>query len=72
MKITDVKTCFKIADVQVQEKTTKLEFNYLDELKDCDGNVIDNKVLSENYARVYLIVVDGEIKKLVAYKQKVA
>lgn len=64
MKISEVKTAFKIADVEYVERSTKLNFNYLKELRDENGNVLPQKILSENVARVYLIVVDGEIKKI--------
>lgn len=64
MKISEVKTAFKIADVEFVEGSTKLNFNYLKELKDENGNALPQRILSENVARVYLIVVDGEIKKI--------
>ncbi|WP_279144578.1 type II restriction endonuclease [Helicobacter pullorum] len=64
MKISEVKTAFKIADVEFVEGSTKLNFNYLKELKDENGKTLPQKILSENVARVYLIVVDGEIKKI--------
>lgn len=64
MKITEVKTAFKIADVELNLNSTKLKFNYLENLKDEKWNPIDSKVLKENYARVYLVVVNNEIKKI--------
>lgn len=64
MKISEVKTAFKIADVEFVKGSTKLNFNYLKELKDENGNAMSQRILSENVARVYLIVVDGEIKKI--------
>ncbi len=64
MKIKQVKTAFKIADVEFVSGSTKLNFNYLKDLKDENGKVLSQKILSENVARVYLIVVDGEIKKI--------
>jgi hypothetical protein len=64
MNIKQVKTSFKIADVEYVENTTKLKFNYLSELKDENGKALPQSVLTENLARVYLIVVDGEIKKI--------
>lgn len=64
MKIEQVKTAFKIADVEFVSGSTKLNFNYLKDLKDENGKVLSQKILSENVARVYLIVVDGEIKKI--------
>lgn len=64
MKIEQVKTAFKIADVCFVKGSTKLKFNYLKELKDENGKKLPQKILTENVARVYLIVVDGEIKKI--------
>lgn len=64
MKIGKVKTAFKIADVEFVEGSTKLNFNYLKNLKDENGKPLSQKILTENVARVYLIVVDGEIKKI--------
>ncbi|MCH5322097.1 MAG: type II restriction endonuclease [Helicobacter sp.] len=64
MKISEVKTAFKIADVEYVEGSTRLNFNYLKDLKDENGNALPQKILTENVARVYLIVVDGEIKKI--------
>lgn len=64
MKISKVKTAFKIADVEYVEGSTRLNFNYLKDLKDENGNALPQKILTENVARVYLIVVDGEIKKI--------
>ena len=64
MKINTVKTAFKIADIELVPNSTKLNFNYLKDLKDENGEKLPQSVLRENYARVYLIVVDGEIKKI--------
>lgn len=64
MKINQVKTAFKIADVEFVEGSTKLNFNYLDDLKDENNNPLPKSILTENVARVYLIVVNGEIKKI--------
>ncbi len=63
MRIEQVKTAFKIADVEFVEGSTKLNFNYLKNLKDENDNTLPQKILKKNVARVYLIVVDGEIKK---------
>ncbi|EAJ4502448.1 restriction endonuclease [Campylobacter upsaliensis] len=63
MRIEQVKTAFKIADVEFVSGSTKLNFNYLKDLKDENGKALSQKILSENVARVYLIVVDDEIKK---------
>ena len=64
MKISEVKTAFKIADVEFVEGSTRLNFNYLKNLKDEKGNPLPQKILTQNIARVYLIVVNGEIKKI--------
>lgn len=70
MKIKDVKTAFKIADVQYVKNSTTLNFKYLSNIKDENGNLLPNDILTKNYARVYLIVVDGEIKKIGASQDK--
>lgn len=64
MKISEVKTAFKIADVEFVQGSTRLNFNYLKELKDENGKALSQSILTSNVARVYLIVVDGEIKKI--------
>ncbi|TSA85756.1 GIY-YIG nuclease family protein [Helicobacter mehlei] len=64
MRILEVKTAFKIADVEFVPGSTKLNFNYLKELKDEDHNPLPQSILTKNIARVYLIVVDGMIKKI--------
>lgn len=56
MKIEQVKTAFKIADVEFVNGSTKLNFNYLKDLKDENGKALPQKILNENVARVYLIV----------------
>ncbi|GIW21983.1 MAG: hypothetical protein KatS3mg068_0990 [Candidatus Sericytochromatia bacterium] len=63
MKIENVKTAFKIADVQIIQGTTKLKFNYLKIIKDENGKELNKDILTKNYSRVYLIVVNGYIKK---------
>ncbi|RDU62061.1 type II restriction endonuclease [Helicobacter didelphidarum] len=64
MKISEVKTAFKIADVEFVKGSTKLNFNYLKNLYDENGKPLPQTILTENVARVYLIVVNGEIKKI--------
>ncbi|MBO7203162.1 MAG: hypothetical protein J6V30_06490 [Paludibacteraceae bacterium] len=64
MKVSEVKTAFKIADVEWDGKGTKLNFKYLTNIKDENGNPLSQNILTENVARVYLIVVDGEIYKI--------
>ncbi len=71
MHISEVKTAFKIADVKYVKDSTKLNFNYLKDLKDENNQSLSQNILTQNVARVYLIVVNGEIKKLVALKQMV-
>lgn len=70
MHISEVKTAFKIADVEFIEGQTKLKFNYLSKLKDENGKELDRKILTMNVSRVYLIVVDGIIKKIGASGSK--
>ncbi len=64
MKIREVKTAFKIADVEFVPNNTKLNFRYLKNLKDENNKKLPQSILRENVARVYLIVVNGEIKKI--------
>lgn len=64
MHINGVKTAFKIADVEYMKDSTKLNFNYLKDLKDENNQSLSQNILTQNVARVYLIVVDGEIKKI--------
>jgi hypothetical protein len=64
MNITEVTTAFKIADVEYIPNSTKLRFKYLPNLKNEHGEILPQSVLSKNLARVYIIVVDGEIKKI--------
>lgn len=64
MKISEAKTAFKIADVEFVAGSTKLNFNYLKDLRDENGKALPQSILTQNVARVYLIVVDGIIKKI--------
>ncbi len=64
MHISEVKTAFKIADVEYVKDSTKLNFNYLKDLKDENNQPLSQNILTQNVARVYLIVVNGEIKKI--------
>ncbi|PUB98916.1 GIY-YIG nuclease family protein [Helicobacter pylori] len=64
MHISEVKTAFKIADVEYVKDSTKLNFNYLKDLKDENNQSLSQNILTQNVARVYLIVVDGEVKKI--------
>ncbi|GEM_PF-868838 len=64
MNIKEVKTAFKIADVKLVSGSTKLNFVYLENIRDENGNPLPQSILKQNLARVYLIVVDGKIKKI--------
>ncbi|GLP06244.1 hypothetical protein HpBGD49_15640 [Helicobacter pylori] len=64
MHISKVKTAFKIADVEYVKDSTKLNFNYLKDLKDENNQSLSQNILTQNVVRVYLIVVDGEVKKI--------
>lgn len=70
MHIKQVKTAFKIADVENTPNSTKLKFNYLKNLKDENGQLLPKDFLTRNYSRVYLIVVNGIIKKIGASQDK--
>lgn len=66
MKISEVTTAFKVADVILDEehKIRHIKFIFLKELSDEDGKPLDRKVLRDNAGRIYLIVSNGEIKKI--------
>lgn len=64
MRISEVTTAFKICDVEWDGQGEKLNFKYLNPLYDENGNELPQSILRENLARVYLIVVDGEIYKI--------
>jgi len=70
MLISEVKTAFKIAEVVYIPNSTKLEFKYLEEIYDENGKLLPNDILTKNYARVYLIVVDGETISIALYKRR--
>ena len=69
MLISDVKTAFKIADVEYNN-STKLRFVYLKKLVDQEGETLPNDILTKNYPRVYIIVVDNYIMKIGASQSK--
>ena len=52
MKISEVKTAFKIADVEFVAGSTKLNFNYLKDLRDENGKALPQSILTQNVARV--------------------
>lgn len=66
MKISQVKTAFKIADVVLNKIHPKnfIKFNYVENLTDEDGKKLDKDILKKRVGFVYVIVVNGEIKKL--------
>uniref|UniRef100_UPI0013CF62AE GIY-YIG nuclease family protein n=1 Tax=Helicobacter suis TaxID=104628 RepID=UPI0013CF62AE len=64
MYISEVKTAFKIADVECVPSSTKLNFHYLKKLRDENNNPLPQSILTKNVARVYLIVVEGVVKKI--------
>lgn len=70
MYISDVKTAFKIADVELVAGSTKLNFNYLKNLVDENGRSLPRNILSKNYSRVYIITANGEIMKIGASQDK--
>lgn len=66
MKITEVKTAFKIMDVDYNknQNESKLIFNYLNDLRDEKNNKLPKNILTTNVSRVYMIIVNKEIKKI--------
>lgn len=65
MKISKVTNAFKIADVSIsKDNPNKMIFSYLNPLLSADGKELPQNILTSNVARVYLIVVDGEIYKI--------
>lgn len=66
MNIKNVKTAFKVADVVLDKEHPKnhIKLNYLPEIINEKGEKTDNNVLKDRKGLVYLIVVDGEIKKI--------
>lgn len=47
MHISQVKTAFKIADVEYVQNSTKLNFNYLKNIKDENGNPLPKDILTK-------------------------
>lgn len=66
MNIKEVKTAFKIADVVLNKTHPKnhIKFNYIENLADENGKELDSSILRKRVGFVYLIVVDGIIKKI--------
>ena len=64
MKIEKATNAFKIATVKYNN-STKLDFIYETKLKSQDGKIeYPQSILTKNLARVYIIVVNGIIKKI--------
>jgi len=63
MNIKIVKTAFKIMDATLNNDGS-IQFNYLEVIKDEKKQILPPTFLKANYARVYLIVVNGIIKKI--------
>lgn len=66
MNIKEVKTAFKVADVVSDKKhqIRKIKFLYLDKIHDENGKEMNKDILKDNSGRIYLIVVNGIIKKI--------
>ena len=66
MKIKEVKTAFKVADVVLDKKHKQnhIKMEYLPNLIDEMGRKLDKKILKDNAGRVYIIIVNGSIKKI--------
>jgi len=66
MNIEDVKTAFKVADVVLDKEHEKnyIKFVFLSELFDEKGKKLDKSILRDKRGRVYIITVDGVIKKI--------
>lgn len=64
MGITDIKNAFKIADVEFVKGSTKLNFKYLPKLFDENQKPLSQNILTEKYSSVYIVVIDGKIKKM--------
>ena len=66
MKINQVKTCFKIADVVLDKEHKKnyIKFKYVENLVDENGKKLDKSILTTRAGFVYIIVINGEIKKI--------
>lgn len=66
MNIKDVKTAFKVADAVLdkQHERNYIKFVFLSELFDEKGKKLDKSVLTDKKGRVYIMTVDGVIKKI--------
>lgn len=63
MRIEEVKTAFKIMDAKLKENGC-VDFVYLNPLYNENNSLLGQDILTTNFARVYLIVVNGVIKKI--------
>lgn len=72
MKISEVKTAFKVADAVLENDhpVRRIRFNFLEEINDENGKRLNRDVLKDNAGRIYLIVVNGEIMKIGKSKSK--
>jgi len=66
MKISEVKTAFKVADVllDLEHEKNHIKVIFLPEIINEKGEKLDNKFLRKKIGHVYLLVVDGKIKKI--------
>ena len=66
MNIKRAKTAFKIADIVLDKEhgVNHIRINFLPELRDEKGRKLDRNVLRDNAGRVYIITVNGVIKKI--------
>jgi hypothetical protein len=66
MNIEDVKTAFKIANVVLNKKHPKnhIKFIYLKDIKNEEGKKLEKNVLNKRVGFVYLIIINGKIKKI--------
>ncbi|HVT75213.1 MAG TPA: hypothetical protein VHD69_02265 [Candidatus Paceibacterota bacterium] len=66
MKIEKVKTAFKVADALIDRDhgIRLIKFKFLDEIFNEGGKKLEQEILKDSSGRIYLIVVDGVIKKI--------
>jgi len=66
MNIKKVKTAFKITDVILNKKHPQnhIKFKYVENLVDENGKKLDQHILRKRFGFVYIVVVDGVIKKI--------
>lgn len=66
MNITQVKTAFKVADVDLDKEHLKrrIKFKFLSEIFDENKKKMDINILKDEAGRIYLIVSNGKIMKI--------